>query len=392
MLGHLRVLDLTDDRALLAGRLLADLGADVVQVEPPSGAAARARTPMPVDGGTSYVWTALAAGKRSVALDLATGEGREQLRRLASAADVLLTTWSPGQAQAMELDEPARRATHPHLVHVAVTPFGQTGPKAAWAATDLVLWAAGGPLEEHRDGSRAPLRISVPQAWLHGAADAAAGALVALSARQRSGLGQLVDVSVQASVGVATLSRVLAHAVQDTTIGAPSRGPDQSGSGSATSALLKKWTVKDGLVEFHLAMGRATGAFTNNFFRWMHGEGGCDDELAALDWRILPKQIADGTFPPERLEAVRRTTADFLAQRTKAEVLAAAVRHRLLCVPILDAEDLAASEQLAARDFYVPVGDGTVLPGRFARVTGGPGGPVVRGPAPRLGQHTDEVL
>lgn len=391
MLGHLRVLDLTDDRALLAGRMLADLGADVVQVEPPSGARARRSAPRPLDGGASYVWTALAAGKRSVVLDLGTDAGRAQLHRLAAGADVLLTTWSPGQAQALGLDEAGRARTHPHLVHVAVTPFGQTGPKADWAATDLTLWAAGGPLEEHRDGTRAPLRISVPQAWLHAAADAATGALVALTARERTGRGQLVDVSVQASVGVATLSRVLAHAVEDTTIGAPSRGPDQSGSGSATSALLKKWTVKDGLVEFHLAMGRATGAFTNNFFRWVHGEGGCDDEVAALDWRTLPAQIADGSFPPERLEAVRRLTADFLAQRTKAEVLDAAVRHRLLCVPILDAADLAASEQLRSRDFYLDVGEGTVLPGRSARVTGGPAGPVVRGPAPQLGEHDDQV-
>jgi crotonobetainyl-CoA:carnitine CoA-transferase CaiB-like acyl-CoA transferase len=382
VLGHLRVLDCTDDRALLAGRMLADLGADVVQVEPPGGARARQRPPRPPDGGTSYVWTALAAGKRSVVLDLTTTDGRAELHRLAAGADVLLTTWSPEQAQAMGLDEAGRGRTHPHLVHVAVTPFGQTGPKADWAATDLTLWAAGGPLEEHRDGTRAPLRISVPQAWLHGAADAAAGALVALTARQRTGLGQLVDVSVQASVGVATLSRVLAHAVEDTTIGAPSRGPDQSGSGSATSALLKKWNVKDGLVEFHLAMGRATGQFTNNFFQWVHGEGGCDDEVAALDWRTLPKQIGNGSFPPERLEAVRRTVADFLAQRTKAEVLDAAVRHRLLCVPILDAADLAVSEQLRSRDFWVHD-----LPGRSSRVTGGPLGPVVRGPAPALGEH-----
>ncbi len=138
-------------------------------------------------------------------------------------------------------------------------------------------------------------------------------------------------------------------------------------------------------------MGGATGQFTNNFFRWVRSLDGCDDDVAAIDWRLVPRLMAAGEFPPERLAAVRASTAEFLATRTRAEILEAAVEHRMLCVGINDVSDLADSAQLASRGFLVEVADGTVLPGRSARVTGGPAGPVVRGPAPSLGQHTGQV-
>ena len=390
MLSGLKVLDLTDERGLLAGRMLADLGADVVQVEPPTGSSARDRAPL--TGTTSWFWEAYAAGKRSVVADLGTSEGQQLVRRLAAVADVLLTTWLPEEAHARGLGSGDLQTLNPRLVQVAVTPFGQDGPKAQYADSDLVLWAAGGPLEPHRDGDRPPLRISVPQAYLHAAADAAAGALLALAARDRTGRGQLVDVSAQASLGVATLARVLADPVghPDASFVAVAKGTDQSGSGSGTSTQLKKWSCKDGLVELHLAMGPATGAFTNNFFAWMRDEGGCDDALAAVDWRRVPELLASGELRDEDLSAARRATKAFLATHDKAEILEAAVRYRLLCIGICDVGDIAASAQLEARDFFAEVRPGVRVPGSYARVTGAPG-PRVRGAAPRVGQHTEPV-
>ncbi|MCM3921805.1 CoA transferase [Frankia sp. AiPs1] len=173
MLDGYRVLDLTDDRGLIAGRLLADLGADVVLVEPAGGRARRV-PPLPGGGAGSLLFDALAANRRGVAVDLDCAEGQERrVRDLTAAADFLLESADPGYLGARGLGWEELRQVNPELVYVSVTAFGSSGPKAGYPASDLTVWAAGGPLEPHRDGDRPPVRISVPQAFLHAGADAA---------------------------------------------------------------------------------------------------------------------------------------------------------------------------------------------------------------------------
>ena len=396
MLEHLRVLDLTDERGLLCGRLLADLGADVVQVEPPGGSPARSAPPV-ADGRRSMFWETYAAGKRSLAADLDEEAGLALVRGLAADADVFVTSHPAAWLTERRLDHGTLRARHPALVYTMISAFGTSGPKAGYADSDLVVWAAGGPLDPHRDGDRPPLRISAPQAFLQAAADAAAGTLLAILARAGTGEGQVVDVSAQACLGVATLARVLADAVGDQNPEwqrQPVKRSDQSGSGAATPNAMKKWQVKDGMVELHLSMGPAAGAFTNNLFGWLRSESAVEERIASWDWRAMPDLIADGVLTSGDLDDARAAVRAFLGTKTKAEVLDAAMEHRLLCVPVFDMADVAGSAHLAARDFWaeVEVEDRTVrIPGRIAQVTGGDG-PRVRGRAPRIGEHTDEVL
>nr|MBP6815772.1 CoA transferase [Burkholderiaceae bacterium] len=199
-LAPYRVLDLTDHRGLLAGRMLAQLGADVIQIEPPSGSPARAVGPFDdsvQEPHRSLYWAAYAACKRGVTCDLDSEAGQALLRRLVEKADFVIESETPGVMAARGLDQASLRALNPALIHVSITPFGSEGPKATWADSDLILWASGGPLLQARDGEQPPLRISVPQAYLHAAADGAGGALVAHFARVRTGVGQHVDVSVQ---------------------------------------------------------------------------------------------------------------------------------------------------------------------------------------------------
>lgn len=401
MLEHLRVLDLTDERGLLCGRLLADLGADVVQVEPAGGSSARQAPPLPgAASATSMFWEAYAAGKRGVALDLDAEGDVADLRRLAAAADIVVTSWPRALLERLGLDPATLRADRPELVCTVISAFGWEGPKASYADTDLVVWAAGGPLAPHRDGDLPPLRISVPQAFLHAAADAAAGTMLAVLARGTTGQGQVVDVSAQESVGVATLARVLATAVGDdhpewqTTPGVRTGRTDQSGSGAATPNSLKKWYCADGMVELHLSMGPAAGGFTNNLFAWLAEEGAVPEEIAAWDWRVLPERLVSGELSHDDLDEARAAVRAFLLTRTKAEVLDAAIRRRLLCMAIFDMADIASSPHLAERGFWgeVAIGEKDVrIPGRMAQVRG-PEGPRVRGRAPALGEHNDVVL
>jgi crotonobetainyl-CoA:carnitine CoA-transferase CaiB-like acyl-CoA transferase len=240
--------------------------------------------------------------------------------------------------------------------------------------------------------------MSVEHAFLNAAADLASGLLIAHHARVRTGRGQLVDVSAQAGLGLNTLGRVLADSVRDANpewaaIVSPTKRVDQSGSGTGTSSHLKKWPCRDGLVEFHLAMGAAVGGFTNNFFRWMHDEGACSDRAAAWDWRVMPALVKAGEFSEDDMAEVRTATAEFLARQTKADILDAAIRYRLLCIGISDTADLATSAQLAARDYFATVGDGPrrrTMPARWA--TGSIPLTELRLPAPLVGEHTAEVL
>jgi crotonobetainyl-CoA:carnitine CoA-transferase CaiB-like acyl-CoA transferase len=400
LLSGYRVLDLTDERGLLAGRMLADLGADVVQAEPLGGSRARQAAPLGDRDGRpySYVWATFAANKRGIAVDLDSDDGRHVLRQLASRADFLVESLGPGVAASLGLGWPELSEINPALVYATITAFGQDGPKAGYAESDLVVWAAAGPLEPNRDGARPPLRISVPQSFLNAAADAAGGMLLAHHARARDGRGQLVDVAAQASLGLNTLGRVLADPVGDehpewAALISPTARTDQSGSGTGTSSHLKKWRCQDGLVEFHLAIGQAAGPFTNNFFRWMHAEGAGSATLLRWDWRILPKLVEQGEFTEDDMQQVRAATAAFLAAKTKNEIMQAAIAYKLLCIGVSDTADLACSPQLAERDFYVTLGSGRraqTMPGRWAAVSI-PAFELCR-PAPELGEHTDGVL
>lgn len=391
-----RVLDLSDERGLIAGRMLADLGADVVQLEPVAGSTARQRAPM-LNDDISLFFDAYAANKRGVAVDLVTEEGRQLVHRLADAADILIESARPGTMAALCLGYDQLKQTNPRLIYVSITAFGQSGPKALYQDADLIAWAAGGPLDPHRDEDRPPVRISLPQAFLQAGADAAAGALLAVHARHRTGRGQHVDVSAQASLGIATLGRVLADAVGDEQPDweQPVRKRvDQSGSGSGTAPSQKKWPCRDGIIEFHIGVGAAAGGFTTTFMRWMVEEGAAPASVLDIDWRTVPQQMEEGTFSDDDMEQIRGYVAAFLAQRTKTEVLQAAMQRKLLCVPIYDTGDVATSDQLRARDFWVNVGEGAHrrrLPGAFAKVSVDGAFSITR-PAPSPGQHTDEVI
>lgn len=394
-LDGLKVLDCTDERGLAAGRLLADLGADVVQVEPPGGSSARLQAPF--SAGDSMFWQAYAANKRGVTADMHSASGRQELRRLAASADFFIESADPGTLDALGLGWADLHEVNPALVYVSITAFGSSGPKSGWAATDLTVWAAGGPLAYNQDETGPPLRISVPQAFLHAAADAAAGALLAHHARRRSGEGQHVDVSAQASLGLCTLSAVLTAVTGDAEpdwIPRPGSGVkiDQSGSGSRTRR--SKWAVRDGFVELHLAMGAAVGAFTNNFFAWMVEEGALPDaEIASWDWRRLPEEITSGAVGGDDVERARSFVGAFLMSKTKQEVTRAAVTRKLLAVEVADVSDLVRSEHFAERGFLVDLaspGDPPVtVPGPVARASLDAFS--WRRPAPKLGEHEAEV-
>jgi crotonobetainyl-CoA:carnitine CoA-transferase CaiB-like acyl-CoA transferase len=386
------VLDLSDERGIFCGFVLAELGADVVCVEPPGGSRSRREAPF-ADGmpgaERSLFWWAYARGKRSVVLDPESEADRADLLRLADRADVLVESRTPGEMERLGLGFAALARRNPGLVYVSVTPFGQTGPKACWAASDLTVFAAAGALWLMGDADRAPARISVPQAFLHAGAEAAAATLVALHERRRSGRGQHVDVSAQQAVALATQSDIVSAALD-------SEGGARGGARIGAIRLRFSYPARDGHVSITHLFGNAFGPASARLMEVVCEHGFCDEALRDKDWPAIASLIGKGAEPVATHEQAKATIAAWTATKTKAELLEIAMKRRLLIAPAWTLRDVAANGQLAERGYFQPLerpdGEGrTRQLGAFVRELGAPPASPVRR-APRVGEHTREVL
>ncbi len=391
MLTPFRVLDLTDERGLICGQMLADLGADVIHVEPPGGSPARRLGPFAGDvvhPDRSLTWWAYARNTRSVVLDL--DAERDAFLRLVRSAHFLIESDAPGTLARRGLGYAELAAMNPALIYVSITAFGQDGPKAGWADSDLVVLASGGPLVLTGDDDRAPVRLPVPQAFLHAGADAAVAALIAHHERRRSGRGQHVDVSAQQSVALATQSYILAHH-----FGAPEVRRLAGGlkSGPIIARLL--FPARDGHVAITFLFGSAIGPFSRRLMEWIHEEGGCDAATRDKDWLAYTQRLLAGEEPFAEFERVKQVVENFTRARTKAELLDAALCRGLLIAPVSTIAEVLHSPQLAARDYWrtlthPELGRDVTYPGPFAKFGRTP--VAYRRRPPLLGEHTAEVL
>ena len=393
MLSDVRVLDLTDDRGLIGGMILADLGADVIAIEPTAGNAARRRGPFADgsnDGGIedSLTWQSYARGKRSVVLDLESDAGRDRFLELARSADAVIESADVGAMDALGIGYDALSEVNPGLIYAAITPFGSTGPKAGWAATDITVAAAAGPMIQSGDRDRPPLRVGLPQTALHAGAEAALGVLMGLHERRRSGLGQFLDVSAQAAYAQATQSGIVAAANNSGQF-------ERSAVGAALGPLEIRlfWPCKDGHVAITYLFGASIGPFTDRLMQYALEEGYCDQATRDKDWLNYTNLILSGQEPISEYLRCCDVIGALCADKTKAELFQVAQERRLLLVPVSTMDDLDANEHLAARSYWREVergGAAVKFPGPFARLSETP--IEYQRPAPMLGEHTDEVL
>ncbi|MCX6023251.1 MAG: CoA transferase, partial [Chloroflexi bacterium] len=206
---------------------------------------------------------------RGLTLNLETRDGRAIFRQLAAGADFVLESGRPGEMARLGLGYDDLAALNPRLVMTSITPFGQTGPHAQYAADDLTVWAMGGEMYVTGDPSRAPVAIGWPQAFFHGGAEGAAASLIAHWEREASGQGQYVDVSIQQTV-VWTLMDATAHWAVNRT----ERMREGSRNRSPNFTQRRLWPCKDGIVVFPLAGGNPTRAASWKLLAaWMEREG-----------------------------------------------------------------------------------------------------------------------
>lgn len=388
MLSSYRVLDLADERGIFCGRVLGDLGADVIKVEPLTGDPARNVAPFhhdKRDHESSLFWQLYAINKRSLALDIEASDSRNALLNLVRSADFLIESFNPGYLESLDLGYDDLCKINPAIIYVSITAYGQTGPYRNYAATDLTGMALSGFMHLTGDEDRPPVRVSVPQFWTLGAAAGAAGAMLAHHQRISTGRGQYVDVSCQQAA-----ARTLSHAPQYWNLNQVNlrrRGPFRP---VGERAMRVNWECADGYVNFIQPGGLVGGRNMASLCAWMDEEGFGNAELTATDFG----SIGFGQISEQLLEEMNQGLGAFFKAKTKEYLADGALKRRVLLFPVNTPADVFAYPQLEARKFFQQINPPTGEPyntlGLFVRSSGKPLS--IRRRAPTLGEHTTELL
>jgi len=370
-LDGLRVLDVTQVMAgPFCAMLLADLGADVIKIEPPAGDSTR-QMPGAV-GADSPSFNAVNRGKRSVVLNLKAAEGREIFTRLARATDIVIENYRPGVMRALGLDYEALATLNPRLVYASISGYGQTGPERGKGGFDLIAQGVAGIMSITGEPGGPPVKAGVPLTDLSAGLFALVGILAALEHRHRTGAGQhvdtaLVDAGVALSVWEAT--------EYFSGIGIPTA----LGSAHRMNAPYQAIRCADGYITL--------GAANERLFRRLCEVLGHDEWTGMAEFADNASRVRNRAALAERIEAIT-------SQQPRSHWLALLEANDIPCGPINDYAQVFADPQVVARQMVVETEHPTL--GRL-RTLGSPiklsaTPPDVCRRAPLLGEHTDQVL
>lgn len=375
-LTGLKVLDLTTARGHLCGRMLADMGADVIKIEPPGGDRARRIGPFlddrPHPDRSLFFWF-YNLNKRSLTLDLRNPRGREILLALACGADLAIESFAPGEIAELGIGWKELRAANPALILLSIAPFGQTGPYRDFAADDAVLTAMAGMLYVNGSPGRAPIPPLGLQAYHSSAYYAAISAMCALFARDRDGHGQWIDLSMQEAT-VSAVEHVAGSYFGEGRV-EPRRGTLH------WSRYFRVARCRDGYV-MHCSLGDWT-----SLVEWVADDGKAQD-LVNPEWE-------DVQYRAVHAEHLFDVLDEWVKDYARDELLERAQTLRLPYASVRRPETLFEDEQLAARGYFVAVEHPEL--GRTIRYPGAPylfnGTPWrVRRRPPLIGEHGEAIL
>jgi benzylsuccinate CoA-transferase BbsE subunit len=392
-LSPYRVLDLTGEIGQYAGRAFAELGAEVIKVEPPGGDPVRRIGPFLRDEpgpDRSLLWCALNASKKGVTCDIESEQGRALLRRLIERAGLVIESFRPGYLASLGFDYEELSRERPELVWVSVTGFGQDGPYRDYKWSDLVGLALGGLLNLWGDPERPPTRARASQAYYHASMGAALGGMLALYHARRTGRGQRVDVSMQEVV-------TFTLAGPGGTTGywwLMKRNITRSGGGINLGTMISRviYPCKDG----HVAVSTLFGPHLPAIIDLMKKDGAAEFLGEEERWRSATRfapLASQWQCSQAEADAAEGVLARWLERYTRKEIMRLARDHELMIFPVLTVADNLESEQLASRGFFQQVehagGERVTLPGPPVVLSGTPWR--IRGRAPLLGEHNAEV-
>jgi crotonobetainyl-CoA:carnitine CoA-transferase CaiB-like acyl-CoA transferase len=370
-LDGLRVLDVTQ---VMAGpycaMLLADLGADVIKIEPPTGDSTR-RMPGAV-GDDSPSFNAVNRGKRSVVLNLKSTDGRDVFLRLARSTDIVIENYRPGVMAGLRLDYTSLAGLNPRLIYASISGYGHTGPERGKGGFDLIAQGVSGIMSITGEPGGPPVKAGVPLTDLGAGLFALAGILAALESRHRTGVGQQVETSL-VDAGVAL-------SVWEATEYFSGAGvPAALGSAHRMNAPYQAIRCADGYITI--------GAANERLFHRL------SDVLGHPEWTGAPEFADNASRVRHRAGLAARIEAITAAQ-PRGHWLALFEAHDIPCGPINDYAQVFADPQVLAREMVVETDHPTLghirTLGSPIKLSATPANPARR--APRLGEHTDDVL
>jgi crotonobetainyl-CoA:carnitine CoA-transferase CaiB-like acyl-CoA transferase len=386
-----RALDLTDEKGQLCGKVLGDLGADVIKIERPGGDPSRNIGPfyhdIP-DPEKSLSWFALNANKRGITLNIKSKDGQELFKKLVKTADFVIESFEPGYMDTLGLGYSALKQINPRTIMASVTHFGQTGPWKGYKGSGLIDSALGDTMYATGDPDRAPLQIAYhPQAYCHAGVEAAAAIMLACYHRQTTGVGQYIDVSLQECM-CWTASDLIPYWDVGKDI-VPRQGskryrPD---TGIFFQTL---WPCKDGFVSYPY-MGGKFGARSNRaIVKWMEEDGIDVDFLKDVNW----EEFDWATMTQSETDRREEITSGFFAKHTKAELFRGALERHVMLYPVATPKDMVEFNQLRARGFWVeldhPELSTTITyPGAWGKASETP--IQIQRRAPLIGEHNREI-
>ena len=380
-LDGVRVLELPDPKTALCGKLLADMGADVVLVEPPGGAPLRAMPPCAESTDEGLFFWLTGANKRSVVLDLNAGHDRDAFLALVANADVLLDPFPPGRLAALGVDDAALSHANPSLVMASVTNFGQTGPFRDYASSDIVAWAMGGVMSLTGDPEREPLTAPALQGYQVASLWATLAVQAALFRRLKTGQGARLDLSLQETIfDMSETAHSFFLCNGDVVKRAKGEHP--------LACPFRVYKSKDG----HAFIGLGSQQQWGGLLEWMRGHG------------VDPGTLEDPIYStgPERLKRrkeVNEVVGAFARRVGHEELMVGGAKRGIPNAPVRSVRDVLEDDQLLHRRLFGRLRDprdgmaGVTYPdaGLPFRGRNGPR-PRDGRPAPRAGQHNDEVV
>ena len=392
LLRGYRALDLTDETGLLCGRLLADLGVDVVKVERPGGDKSRRIGPFykgRKDPEKSLYWFSFNANKRGITLDITKDEGREIFTSLAAGFDIVIESFPVGYMKSIGLDYDALYRINSGIIMAAITPFGQTGPYAGFLGTDLTVCALSGYMSLCGDPDRPPVRIGFPQAFFHAGAFAAGAIVTALIYRGVHGKGQFIDVSAQASLFESAMDAPACWTAEGKNTPRMGGNRIRPGTDYVAPAVFE---CRNGYIYFVL-YGKTVGERANRaLVEWMEEENAADEFLRTVDWKTFDPW--DACVDQVYIDRLLSQIAGFFKKYTKRELFEEGLRRHIMLFALGTPADIAESLQLDKRGYWIDlhhpeIGNSIRYPGAFVALNQNPC--TLRSPAPRPGEHNKAV-
>ena len=390
-LSGLRVLELADEKGQFCGKLMADLGADVVKIEPPGGEATRSSGPflddIPHPDRSLSFWH-YNTSKRGVTLDLEADEGRALFRRLVSTADVVLETFAPGYLASLGLSYDALSVADPKLIMCSLTSFGQFGPWRDYRSSDLLHMAAGGQMassgyDDSDVPDAPPIAPGGGNAWHTGAHYAYIAIMAALVQRTVSGEGQYIDASVHDACALTAESAVASYIYRGEVL---IRQTGRHHAANPTPST--QFRTKDGKYVNAFIGGRLEPAYVRRLAEWFDSHGLAGD---LMDERYRdPEVVRENTR-----HIVQEVIPNFIANRTADEVYHEAQERGFSWGAVRAPDDLLDDGHLEDREFWTEVAHPELArtftyPGGGAIFNGSPWRISRR--APLVGEHNDEIF